>query len=91
MSGKAGMGGSFAARAERILALPVAHRVNSLGGYGPGGEVVYEGHPAGCPSVLLDSQGDAAATFMSNGSVELVLKGFGGMPKPQSNPAKWLS
>ncbi len=43
---------SFAAQAERVLALPVAYRVNALGGYGPGSEVIYEAHPPGCPSAL---------------------------------------
>ncbi len=65
---------SFAEQAERILALPVAHRVNALGGYGPGGEVIYESHPSGCPSVLVDSQDAAKVTFMSNGSVDFLLK-----------------
>ncbi|KPK83519.1 MAG: hypothetical protein AMJ81_08095, partial [Phycisphaerae bacterium SM23_33] len=67
-------GVSLAARAERILALPVAHRVSALGGYGPGGEVIYEAHPPGCPSVLVDSQGDATASFMSNGSVDFLVR-----------------
>lgn len=59
----------FAAEAERIVDLPVAQRVNTLGGYGPAGEVVYDGHPAGCPSVLVTALGTAKATCMSNGSV----------------------
>ena len=59
---------SFAAQAERILDLQIEWRINKLGGYGPEGEVIYEAHPPGCPSVLVDSHGGAAATFMSNGS-----------------------
>ena len=66
--------GDFACQARRILDLPIAHRVNRLGGYGGGGEVIYEAHPAGCPSVLVDSQGAATATFMSNGSVAFDVK-----------------
>ena len=65
---------SFAAQARRMLSLPVAHRVNALGGYGPGGEVIYEAHPPNCPSVLVDSRRDAAATFTSNGSVDFLVK-----------------
>ena len=61
---------AFAREARRLLDLPVAHRVNALGGYGPDGEVIYEAHPPGCPSVLVDSRGGAKATFMSNGSIE---------------------
>ncbi len=69
----------FAAEAERILALKVDERTSSLGGYGPAGEVIYEGHPSGCPSVLVDSRDGATATFMSNGSIGFLVKGEGGM------------
>ena len=65
---------SFAAEARRILSVAVAHRVNALGGYGPGGEVIYEAHPPNCPSVLVDSRRDATATFTSNGSVDFLVK-----------------
>ena len=58
----------FAAQAERVLALEVEHRVSRLGGYGPAGEVIYEGHPPGCPSVLVTNLPGAKATFQSNGS-----------------------
>lgn len=68
----------FVAEAERILALKVDERTSRLGGYGPAGEVIYEGHPSGCPSVLVDSQKDATATYMSNGSIGLVVKIEGG-------------
>lgn len=64
----------FQAEAIRVLDLPVAHRVNRLGGYGPDSEVIYEGHPSGCPSVLVDSRSGATATFMSNGSVGFLVK-----------------
>lgn len=63
----------FAGEAQRILSLPVAHRVNALGGYGADGEVIYDAHPMNCPSVLVDSRGSAKATFMSNGSVEFLV------------------
>ena len=69
----------FTQEAERLLNLPVAARVNRLGGYGPGGEVIYEGHPDGCPSVLVTTAGPAKATFMSNGSVAFEVKLAGGM------------
>ena len=65
---------SFAAEARRILSVAVANRVNALGGYGPGGEVIYEAHPPNCPSVLVDSRRDATATFTSNGSVDFLVK-----------------
>lgn len=65
---------SFSAQAERILALKPAFRVNRLGGYGAGSEVIYEGHPSGCPSVLVDTKGNSTATFMSNGSVGFTVK-----------------
>jgi len=73
---------SFAAEGRRILSLEIAHRVNALGGYGPSGEVIYETHPAGCPSVLVDSRGSATATFMSNGSVGFHVTLAGGMEVP---------
>ncbi len=59
----------FASEAQSILDLPIQHQVNELGGYGPKGEVIYCGHPYGCPSVLTDTVGSAEATFMSTGSV----------------------
>ena len=65
---------AFVAEAMQVLALKVAHRVNRLGGYGPASEVIYEGHPSGCPSVLVDSRNGATATFMSNGSVGFTVK-----------------
>lgn len=52
-----------------MLALAIKHRINALGGYGPAGEVIYEQHPVACPSVLVDSRGNASCTLMSNGSV----------------------
>lgn len=64
----------FETQAKRILALEPKFRVNRLGGYGPGGEVIYNGHPAGCPSVLVDNRGAATATFMSNGSIGFDVK-----------------
>lgn len=71
---KAAPQASFGAEASRILNLKVAHRVSSIGGYGPGGEVIYEKHPDGCPSVLVANRGSAKATFMSNGSIAFELK-----------------
>ena len=41
---------SFLAEAQRVLALKIDERANKLGGYGPNGEVIYDGHPSGCPS-----------------------------------------
>lgn len=69
----------FIQEAEHVLNLSVASRVNRLGGYGPGGEVIYDGHPDGCPSVLVTTAGAAKATFMSNGSVAFEVKLEGGM------------
>ena len=66
--------GDLTAVARDILDLPVACRVNELGGYGANGEVIYEAHPVACPSVLVDEQGLAKGTFMSNGSTEFVVK-----------------
>jgi len=65
---------SFAKQAERILGLGIETRINELGGYGPGGEVIYEAHPRGCPSVLVDNYRDATATFTSNGSTAFTVK-----------------
>jgi len=69
----------FVAEAERVLALKVDERTSRLGGYGPAGEVIYEAHPSGCPSVLVDSQKDATATYMSNGSIGFIVRIEGGM------------
>lgn len=62
---------SFRIEAEKVIDLVVSYPVNKLGGYGKGGDVIYEGHPHGCPSVLVDKQKDTTATFVSNGSIEL--------------------
>ena len=82
---------SFEEAAEHILSLEVDYRVNRLGGYGPDGEVIYEAHPMGCPSTLVDNQVDnqvddqkddrrsAAATFTSNGSLDFVVQLKDGM------------
>ncbi|MFC1582011.1 GH36-type glycosyl hydrolase domain-containing protein [Planctomycetota bacterium] len=70
---------AFAQRAEEILALPISFRVNSLGGYGAEGEVIYEKHPLACPSVLVENQDTITATFMSNGSLNLLVKRDDGM------------
>ncbi len=72
----------FAKEAERILNLDLAIRVNRLGGYGPDGEVVYDAHPDGCPSVLVTTAGAAKATFMSNGSIAFEVKLAGGLDVP---------
>lgn len=60
----------FSRAARTYATLPIASRVNALGGYGPDGEVIYLAHPQSCPSVLMASAGAGKATFMSNGSVE---------------------
>lgn len=65
---------TFETIAANILALPMVHRVNRLGGYGPAGEVIYEAHPLACPTTLVDRQGQATATFQSNGSVAFEVK-----------------
>mgnify|MGYP001106203571 CR=1 FL=1 len=70
---------SFEEIAEHILSLEVEYRVNRLGGYGPDGEVVYEAHPVGCPSTLVDNQKSATATFTSNGSLDFVVRLRDGM------------
>lgn len=70
---------NFAQDAENILALKIAHRVNKLGGYGPAGEVIYENHPLGCPSVLVTVRDTAKSTFMSNGSLGFEVKLPNGM------------
>ena len=64
----------FSHEARRLADLKIALRANELGGYGPGGETIYERHPDGCPSVLVDSRGPVTATFSSNGSTALVVK-----------------
>ena len=74
MAKKSEQKASFEQMAQNILALEVELRINKLGGYGPSGEVIYEAHPANCPSVLVDKKGTATASFMSNGSVGLVVK-----------------
>lgn len=72
-------GTSFVKEAERILNLPIEARINKLGGYGPNGEAIYEAHPFGCPSVVVDNIRDATATFMSNGSTAFAVKLAEGM------------
>ena len=69
----------FVVEAERVLALEPDCRVNKLGGYGPNSEVIYHDHPNNCPSVLVDNQGCATATFMSNGSVGFMVTTAEGM------------
>ena len=69
----------FATEAEYILSLETAHQVHSLGGYGTNGEVIYQAHPANCPSVLTDGSRHATATFMSNGSVDFTVTLGNGM------------
>ena len=70
---------SFEEAAEGILSLEVEYRVNRLGGYGPNGEVVYEAHPMGCPSTLVDNQENAIAAFTSNGFLDFEVKLRDGM------------
>jgi len=70
---------AFILEAKNIIALPVSYPVNTLGGYGKNGEVIYERPPKGCPSVLVDSRGSSTATFMSNGSVGFMVKLPSGM------------
>ncbi|NTV36337.1 MAG: hypothetical protein HGA53_05235 [Anaerolineaceae bacterium] len=64
----------FTQQAEKILALPITIPVNRLGGYGPDGEVIYRSHPFACPSTLVDHQGQATATFQTNGSLAFEVK-----------------
>jgi hypothetical protein len=73
------MRADFQLEAECLLDLPIAARANRLGGYGPGGEVIYDGHPDGCPSVLVSTANTAKVTFMSNGSIAFEVKLAGGM------------
>ncbi len=70
---------AFVKEAEQIVSLLPLHRVGSLGGYGHAHEVLYDKHPYGCPSVLVDRQGDATLTLQSNGSVSFVVKQPEGM------------
>jgi len=71
---------SFRDQAIELRRLTIAHPAASgQGGYGPHGEVIYTKHPTGCPSVLVDSQGSAKATFMSNGSVEFRVRSDDGL------------
>jgi glycosyl hydrolase family 36 len=65
---------SFAKQARHILELEIDARINALGGYGPDGEAIYERHPDGCPSVLVDHFREATATFMSNGSTAFLVR-----------------
>ena len=68
---------SFVQEAAWALTVPIAHRASEIGGYGANGEVIYEGHPTNCPSVLVDNQRDATATFMSNGALGFEVKQAG--------------
>ncbi|OGF54518.1 MAG: hypothetical protein A2452_05185 [Candidatus Firestonebacteria bacterium RIFOXYC2_FULL_39_67] len=70
---------AFISETKRIMALPIAYPVNTLGGYGKNGEVIYERSPKGCPSVLVDNRGAVTATFMSNGSAGFMVKLPSGM------------
>lgn len=70
---------TFEFEAEQILNAPVKHRANKLGGYGERGEVIYERHPSGCPSVLADERGPATAMFMSNGSTAFKVRTVEGL------------
>jgi len=74
MKGTRATRASFEELAEGILSLEVEYRANRLGGYGLSGEVIYEAHPIGCPSTLVDNQKDAIATFTSNGSLDFEVK-----------------
>ena len=62
-----------------MLAAPIQHRVNLLGGYGPNGEVIFEQHPTNCPSSLTINSGNATATFLTNGSVDFEIKDPSGL------------
>ncbi len=73
------MSNMFQKEAERILSLETKSRVNTLGGYGPSGEVIYEKHPFGCPSTLMTSRDNGKAVFMTNGSVSFEVKTKEGM------------
>jgi hypothetical protein len=79
MKGTRAKRASFEELAEGIISLEVEYRVNRLGGYGPSSEVIYEAHPIGCPSTLVDNQGNATAAFTSNGSLDFEVKLEGGM------------
>lgn len=61
----------FIHEAKETISKESVYQVNSLGGYGHNGDVIYSAFPFGCPSVLVDKQKTTTATFMSNGSVEL--------------------
>ncbi len=61
---------NFSVEAHRIVELPITHRVNSLGGYGPGKEVIYQAHPFGAPAEVSDKKGNTAVSFLSNGSID---------------------
>lgn len=70
---------SFVNEAQRILNLQPAYIVRDTDGYGPDGEVIYQSHPFGCPSVLVDSQGNGTVQFLSNGSIEFKVKTHTGL------------
>lgn len=53
-----------------MLNLSIKNRINSFGGYGSDGEVIYEMPLQGSPSVLVSSIDKTTLTTMSNGSVE---------------------
>lgn len=71
---KASKAPGFAQQAEKVLALEIAHRTSRVGGYGPAGEIIYDEHPVGCPSVLVTNLPGAKATFQSNGSAGFEVK-----------------
>ncbi len=65
---------SFREEARRLAACRIVSRAGALSGYGARGEVIYERHPRGCPSVLVDSREGAVATFMSNGATGFTVR-----------------
>lgn len=70
---------SFVNEAQRILNLQPAYIVRDTDGYSHDGEVIYQSHPLGCPSVLVDSQGKGTVQFLSNGSIEFKVKTHSGL------------
>ena len=60
----------FIDQAKRILETELTSKVNSFGGYGKAGEVIFTQQLLGCPAVLLEQAGTSSLTLMSNGSTE---------------------
>jgi hypothetical protein len=70
---------TFAQAARAVLDMKIETPVNSLGGFGPKGEAIFDKHPYACPATLVIHSSRATATFMSNGSTEFLVSHKNGL------------